>query len=138
MILTSGPSVTRWVTERLGVHPLAYGSNPDCIGLLDHEGRHLRAGVVYCSSNGVNLHAHIATDGSKRWATRRFLRTIFAYPFEILRVNRITATTPKGNVVARKFLFDLGFVKEFEMAGAASNGQALLGYRMFKRECPWL
>lgn len=132
-----GPHVVAWVTEKLGVHPDAYGMHAQGIGVADKTST-IRAGVVYCSNNGYNLHAHIASDGSKRWLTKSFLRAMFSYPFETLGVPRITATTAAANIDAQLWLHRTGFIHEATLVNAASNGDDLEIYRMFVEECLWL
>jgi RimJ/RimL family protein N-acetyltransferase len=120
----------------LGVHPHAYGVHAHGLGYADDSG--MRAGVVYCSSNGANLHAHIASDGSRRWLTRGFLKAMFWYPFEEVNVPRITVTASASNLASIKFVQHLGFMREFVMERATENGEDLIGLRMFKEECKWL
>ena len=135
-MMAYGPHVVSWVTEKLGVHPQAYGTLAHGLGLA-HNGK-LRAGVVFCNNNGNNLHAHIASDGSRRWLTREFLSKMFEYPFVTLGVPRITATTDAANAAAVNWLEKLGFVKEGRMKKASNTGGDLLLFRMFREECRWL
>lgn len=136
-MIALGPDVVSWVTEKLNKHPNAFGVRAEGIGWTTRSGQ-MVAGVVYCNSNGHNLHAHIASDGSRRWLTRKFLRAMFAYPFIVLRSPRITATTADDNKAARQWLEKAGFEIEGVMLKAADGGRDLLIYRMFKDECPWL
>lgn len=134
--IVRGDQVVRWAIGQLGYHPDAFGLHAIGLG-IERDGR-LCAGVVYCMNNGRNLHAHIASDGSRRWMTRDFRREMFAVPFAEIGVARITATTPSGNNQAIAFLLGLGFELEARLSGAAADGSDLLVFAMFRERCPWL
>jgi len=97
----------------------------------------LVAGVAYANYNGVNVEAHIASDGSKKWLTRKFLWTIFDYPFNQLKVKRITVCVGEGNIPSRRFVEHLGFILEAELADAHPTGKLRI-YRLYATECRFL
>ena len=129
-----GTHVVSFVTDRLGLHKAAFGVSPEAVG-VERNGS-IVAGVVYCNNNGHNLHAHIASDGGRKWASRSFLRLIFSYPFLTLGVPRITATTSERNITAQGFLRRLGFTHEATLVRAHNDGGDMLVFRMFREECP--
>lgn len=94
------------------------------------------AGVCYTDYNGVNVSMHVAAEG-KNWLRREYLWACFDYPFNQLKVNRITGLVGEGNTQARKFDEHIGFTLETTLAGAHPTGD-LLVYRMFRSECRWL
>lgn len=96
----------------------------------------LVAGVAYAEYNGVNVVCHIAAEG-KAWATREFLGTIFDYPFNQLKVERITVCIGEGNSASRRFVQHLGFEEEARLAGAHPSGDLMI-YRMRKPQCRYL
>lgn len=133
MILT-GQVVVRWIaarTNEYGNFGAAHG-----IGLGKHPGA-LVAGVAYAEWNGVNVVCHIASDGSKRWLTREYLRTIFDYPFNQLGCKRITVCVGEGNTASRRFVLHLGFSLETTLQGAHPTGDMLI-FRMRREECRWI
>ena len=96
----------------------------------------LVAGVAYADWNGPNVVCHIASDGTRRWATREYLRVIFDYPFNQLRCKRITVCVGEGNGDSRRFVQHLGFRLESTLRAAHPSGD-LLVYAMFKEQCKW-
>lgn len=131
MITVDAEHVGPWVFERIGTFWVKGRGN--AIGKLkDGE---LIAGVVYEDWNGPNVVCHIAGEGN--WATPKFLATIFDYPFNQLKVRRITVPVCASNVKSIKLVEKLGFRKEAELLGATSKGNLLL-FRMFRDECKYI
>lgn len=95
----------------------------------------LVAGVLYEDFNGANILAHIR--GEKGWAEREFLRIMFDYPFNQLKVVRITAPIKSTNIVAQDFVQRLGFRLECKLDRATPDGDLHL-YRIFRDECKYL
>lgn len=132
-MLCIGPEVVRWVAAQTNEHG-NFGTDAG-IGWL-RRGR-LVAGVAYAEWNGPNVVCHIASDGSGHWLTRRYLHTIFDYPFNQLNVKRITVCIGEGNLQSRRFVLHLGFELETTLQAAHPTGN-LLVYRMFKESCRWI
>lgn len=109
------------------------------IGLQElREGRwEMIAGVAYADYNGPNCVAHIAGDGSRKWMTRRYLWTIFDYPFNQLGVNRITCMIGPKNMASINLCERLGFERETTLQGAHPDGDLLI-YRQFRSSCKWI
>lgn len=132
-----GAGVVEWVAKRtneFGNFGCATG-----IGLQVDIGRPywpMVAGVAYAEWNGVNVVCHIAANG-KHWATRKYLGTIFDYPFVQLGAKRITVCVGEGNKDSRRFVEHLGFTQEANLQGAHPSGD-LIVYRMFKADCRFL
>ena len=105
------------------------------IGLCTDNGK-IEAGVIYDNYNGANVMAHIAGIGN--WASnRKFLWIIFDYPFNQLKVNRITVPVAESNRLARKFVERLGFELEYEAKDAHPSGSLFI-YKMMADRCRWL
>lgn len=130
--LVIGPKVVEWVAKRTN----EYGNFGAATGIgWKKEG--LVAGVAYAEWNGPNVVCHIASDGSRRWATRTYLWTIFDYPFNQLKVKRITVCVGEGNSASRRFVGHLGFTLEATLDSAHPSGN-LLVYRMWRQDCRFL
>jgi len=97
----------------------------------------LVAGVIYNHYAGPTICAHIGAVPGKKWLTRSFLRAMFDYPFNQLKVRRITGLVPKRNRAARKFDEHLGFKLEGCMRHALPDDDMLV-YGMLREECRWL
>lgn len=133
MRLVIGKNVVEWIARRTN----EFGSFGTDIGIGWARGGKLVAGVAYADWNGPNVVCHIASDGSKRWATRQYLWTIFDYPFNQLKVKRITVSVGEGNRDSRRLVERLGFTLEAELAGAHSTGHLRI-YRLWRDECRYL
>ena len=131
-MIVLGKGVVDWVARRTN----EFGSFGSDIGIGLARGGALVAGVVYAEWNGPNVVCHIAAEG-KRWATRQYLWTIFDYPFNQLKVKRITVCVGEGNRASRRFVEHLGFTMEAELAGAHSTGHLRI-YRLWRDECRYL
>jgi RimJ/RimL family protein N-acetyltransferase len=132
-VIVVGPEVVRWVAKRTN----EFGNFGTDIGIGQAKNGVLVAGVAYADWNGPNIVAHIASDGSRRWATREYLHVIFDYPFRQLSCRRITALVGQGNSASRNFVTRLGFTLETTLASAHPTGD-LLVYAMFKESCRWI
>ncbi len=132
MGLVIGQEVVQWVAKRTN----EYG-NFGCAHGIGWQRAGLVAGVAYCEWNGPNIVCHIASDGSKRWATKTYLWAIFHYPFSQLKVNRITVCVGFGNYASRNFVEHLGFELEASLKEAHPSGDLMI-YSMRKSQCRWL
>jgi len=132
-MLVIGKSVVEWVAAQTS----EFGNFGTDVGIGWEKDGRLVAGVAYANWNGVNVEAHIASDRSKRWLTRKFLHAIFWYPYEQLKVNRITVCVGEGNADSNRFVKHLGFVLESSLAGAHPTGKLHI-YRLWRHECRFL
>lgn len=131
--LVIGQPVVDWVSE----HGCDGRDLNPAVGFgIEQDGR-LIAGVAFNDYNGANINMHVASDGSKRWMTRELLWMVFDYPFNQLKVKRITGLVSEGNRKAQYFDEHLGFVFETTLESAHPTGD-LLVYRMFREDCRWL
>jgi len=120
-----------WVCERAGGDWVA--GRGTAIGLKRDEV--LIAGVLFEDHNGANIIGHIRGDGN--WATRQFLGTIFDYPFNQLKVRRITAPIASTNLQAINIVEKMGFKLECTLAQATPDGDMHL-FRMWRDDCRYL
>lgn len=93
------------------------------------------AGVLYEDWNGANIVCHIAGEGN--WATRDFLFVIFDYPFNQLRVKRITAPNAANNATSINLVTRMGFELECTLAQATPDGDLHL-FRMWRDDCKYI
>lgn len=131
--LIVGPQVVRWVEGYIN----PFGRFGTDIGIGWMKGGRIVAGVVYDEFNGQNVVCHIATDKSRQWASREYLRTIFDYPFNQMKVKRITVCVGEGNTDSRRFVLKLGFKAETTLRAAHPTGD-LIVFSMFKESCKWI
>ena len=100
----------------------------------------LKAGEVvgavgYDTYNGQNIFMHVASDLSRKWATRHFIHEVFKYPFVTLGVQRVTCWIEEDNRLSVALVRALGFSPEAVLHKAGRDGQDVLIYRMFRQEC---
>ena len=122
--------IIEWVSQRL--ENSAFGP-AKAIGLAK-DGK-IIAGVVYHNYRLDGIEMSIATE-DKHWANRNTIRTFFAYPFEQLKCNRVTALVREDNIKSRDMVNRLGFVKEGCLRKALQNKDLYI-YGMLKEECKW-
>lgn len=131
--------VGEWVRRRLSpdVRPF---TDFTAVGVVapNADGSHrIIAGVVWNMYYGHMISTTFAAD-SPRWASRRVLADLFAYPFCQLNVERITALTGRKNRKARELLVKLGFHLEGTMRKGFSRSEDGMLYGMLRSECRWL
>ncbi len=95
----------------------------------------LIAGVLYEDWNGANIIEHIAAEGF--WANKGFLHLMFDYPFNQLKVKRITAPVAATNAKCINLVTKMGFKLECTLAQANPDGDVHI-FRMFKEDCKYL
>ena len=110
--------------------------NFSALGLLGDDGA-LVAGVLYNHYHHPSIMMHVGALQGRMWLTREFLFAAFDYPFNQLKVNRVTALVPKKNKDARKFDEHLGFKLEGVMRQALSD-DSMMVYGMLRSECKYI
>jgi RimJ/RimL family protein N-acetyltransferase len=120
-----------WVCERAG--GTWFPGRGTAIGKL-HEGK-LQAGVLYEDYNRANVVCHIAGEGN--WATKGFLGVIFDYPFNQMKVNRITVPVNSDNFNSINLVTRMGFELECTLAQATLTGDLHL-FRMWRDDCRYI
>lgn len=93
--------------------------------------------VFYSHFNGADVQMHI-TSRDPRWCSRGTLRGFFHYPFEQLRVRRVTAIIRKKNRRARRMNERLGFTLEGVHPQCYPDGATAVSYGMTRDRCKWL
>jgi len=131
--LVIGDGVIDWVAKRTN----EFGRFGGGTAIGWQRNGEIVAGVVYCEWNGPNVVCHIASDGSRKWLTKKYLYTIFDYPYNQLNCGRITVCIGEGNLASRNFVEHLGFTVEARLSSAHPTGD-LLVMRLFKRDCRWI
>lgn len=92
--------------------------------------------VVYTRFSPWNCEMSIASKNPK-WASKGFLKFAFSYPFEQLKLTRVTAAVEPDNSKSIDMLERLGFIQEATLSEWFGDKDALI-YRMKRSECKWL
>lgn len=118
------------------VMPMWYVEGMKGLG-LERDGE-MVAGVLYEGFNGHNVWMHVAAVPDKRWMSKDYLWYCFHYPFNEMKVSRISGYVNASNEQARKFDEHLGFKAEATLSGAAPDGGDVLIYVMRREDCRFL
>lgn len=124
--------ITEWVVTQLGMS----GSFGDCATMGFVKDGKLIGGIVFHDFRRPSMEVSLATI-SKHWCNRRILRTCFSYPFNQMKVKRLTAMVWEGNTKSIKLIEGLGFKKEGYLREGLPLGNAYI-YGMLKDECKWI
>ena len=134
-VVYNSPEVTRFVSEKIYGRDQFPEESPS-IGVV--ENGEVAAGVVYSLFTGNGIMMNVASDGSRRWLTKEFLRAAFAYPFKQLGCTRVSGLVRVDNPAALQFDKHLGFREEGVIRKGDDDGTDLVLLGMLKEECRWL
>jgi len=93
--------------------------------------------VVFDGWRQYDIEVSIASV-SPRWATRRVVGTILAYPFNQLQCVRITGITPLSNAKAQNLVKRLGFKQEGILRRGFVDDDAVIVGMLREEAEPWL
>lgn len=132
MLIFDADAVGPWVASRVKGMSYYPGTSTAIGRVKDGQ---IVAGVLYQDHNGPNIYAHIAIDPGGM--NRQFLSIIFDYPFNQLKVDRITGLVADSNMAARRLDEHLGFELEATLHGAHPDGDLRI-YKMTRDMCRWI
>ena len=128
------PLATRWV-QRCIPKVAAWMGEAKSIAAFD-ENEVLLGAVVFDSFTPYDCCVHIVIR-DKRCMTRGNIRAGFAYPFEQLRLARITAQIAPGNGESLRLARHFGFTLEgTKRKGLGDEDELIFG--MTRENCRWL
>jgi hypothetical protein len=105
-----------------------------CIGFV--RGSQLEAAAAFFRYNKASIEVALASNGP-RWLNRVNLGQLFGYPFEQLKVQRVTAIANASNMASRRLIEYIGFTLETTLVRAAPDGDQVV-YRMFREDCRYV
>ena len=132
--IVSNPARVHEFVSRYGAAPLVAGMKG--IG-LERDGE-LIAGVIYEGFTGANVWMHVAAVPGRRWMNREFLRYAFSYPFDEMKVQRVSGWVEANNADALRFDKHLGFRQEAVLRGAGRGGVDVIIFVMTRKECRYV
>jgi hypothetical protein len=89
--------------------------------------------AVYQNYRVVDIELSFAAD-TPRWATRSNILELLRYPFELIKVNRISCIIDKRNKPARKLVKGIGWTEEGTMRMASHDGKPMCLYGLTIRD----
>lgn len=130
-MIVSGEVVGRWVAEGAQV-PWTHVCRS--VGWMS-EGK-VVAGILYDGFTGASIAMHSRVDCPEK-VQREWLFAIFDYPFNELKVKRVTALVPADNEKAIRTNEHLGWKYETVLKDYFPGCDGLV-YVMRKEDCRWL
>lgn len=94
--------------------------------------------VVYSRFSARNCELTIATDMSRRWATRASLRAIFGVPFDFWKLRRVTFVARADNNRSIDMLWRLGALAEGRIEAVFEGDVDGVVFGMLKERCRWI
>lgn len=137
IIVDESKRVIDWAALRFPDTSYAPYWGPSCAIGVEKNGE-LCAAIIFNNHHALNnIDIHV-TSSDPHWMSREILHRTFSFPFETLKVRRITAKIGADNLHIKKYIEGLGFTYE----GCARKGwnetTDLLIYGMLKDECRFL
>jgi len=133
MFITGRPAVD-WLREKENLN-IDLG---ECEGIARVVDGQIVASVVFHWFNSVNIWMHVASDGTRRWCNREYIRETFNYAFNTAGCRRVSGMVDASNLAAQRFDEKLGFEKEAVLTGAARDGGDVIIYCMTRENCRWV
>lgn len=105
------------------------------LALIRHN--EIVCGLIYQQRTPCSIDIHMASIPGCHWGNRELLYAAFDYPFNQLRMRRITALIPAKNTRSRRLAEHLGFKMEGIMRHAYADDDMSV-YGLLKEDCRWL
>jgi len=129
VILLNEQSLKDWAIK----HKMPVTDDAHYLGqVINNE---IRAVVVYCGFFGKSCMVHVGSVG-QHWATKDFLKKVFDYPFNTLKLKVIIGTVAGNNEKALKLNRHLGFKDVATIADAHADGDLVI-LEMRPEYCKW-
>jgi RimJ/RimL family protein N-acetyltransferase len=129
LILCNEQSLKDWAIK----HQMPTPEDAHYLGqVLDNE---IRAVVVYCGFYGKSCMIHVGSVG-QHWMTKQFLKEVFNYPFNSLKLKVIIGTVAGSNKKALKLNRHLGFKDVAIIPDAHEDGDLVI-LEMRPEYCKW-
>ena len=134
IIFDQDATMLEWASQRLKVKFEA--GNSAWLTNLSKDGE-IQAVVVYTRFSPFNCEMSVASNGNRKWFSRECARAWFGYPFNQMKVRRVSAVTETSNLSSIRMLEKLGFVKEATLSNWFGDTDGVL-YRMLEKDCKWI
>ena len=129
MILLNQQSLKDWAIK----HQIPTSDDAHYIGqVLDGQ---IKAVVVYCGFFGKSCMIHVGAEG-QHWMTKDYLKEVFNYPFNKLKLKVIIGTVAGSNKKALKLNRHLGFRDVATISDAHDDGDLVI-LEMRPEYCKW-
>lgn len=133
---TQNPEFLVWANRVLDVEFKPDPNTTVWITRLNANGS-ISAVVVYSDFREFNCEMSVASDGKSTWATREFLGVCYRYPFNQMKMRRVTAVVQDDNSASLRMCRKLGHVEEARLTNWFGEHDGIV-MRMLREECKWL
>ena len=132
LLIGDDANVAKWVADRIPfVAGIGFGPCK-AIGIVGASGP--LAGIVFHDwQPGFRTIAFSVASTSPKWATKRLIGSILAYPFLEVGVQKLWTATPHTNERALRLAKGLGFTREGTLSHHFGKDHAVIN-RMFHRD----
>lgn len=127
----------RWSEPLMGVAPGFAPPETIALGVLDDDDN-IHAVIWFNAFYSSQASLHVASNGKRKWATRRVLRTVFAFAFHHLSLNRLNFVVSARNVPVQVLALKVGLRIEGVARCGANDGTDGILFGMLAHECRWL
>lgn len=110
----------------------------DAKGIGGAIGGELVGAFVFDQFSSQSCFASIASDGSKRWMSRKFVVHGMAYPFLQCGFKRLNVLISERNANSIRFCLHFGGVLEGRLREAGPDDEDMLIFGVLRRDCPYL
>lgn len=124
------PYFLNWINDRINT---SFDPN-DSRYLAYVKGDEVLAVVVFDHWTKHHVEVSIATDGTKRWASRTFVREVFDYAFSLDTITRCNFVVEVENENAIRLHKALGHPEEGRMKDWFGEGKDALLFRLTRQE----
>lgn len=126
------PILCAWTSQQLNVQ-----FEPTMCRAIAHvDGGEIAAVCVLTNWTPHSCEISIATDGTRTWASRRYLHEVYKYAFIDAGKSRVNFSVAPDNVESIRLQEALGHKRECVLEDAAGTGHPLILYGLTKTE--WL
>lgn len=137
-LVVNHPQAGEWVRERI---PKVARWLDGFKSIAEVRDGQIAGAVVYDGFTPYDCNVHIAIK-DKRCVNRRTIRAVFDYPFEQLKLYRVTALVGSRNEKSLAFVSALGFKVEGTKHRALGIDNGVIEdeviFGMVREECTWL
>jgi hypothetical protein len=112
------------------------GFDSDVDFVLSLANPQLLGGVIYTNYTGRSVQMHMA-GFAPAWPTPRFMWTIYDFPFNRLKVERVIGTVPSTNLRALKIDYKMGFEHVATIPRVVPGGNMEV-FSMTRDQCRYL
>lgn len=127
----------RWAEPIIGVEPGRMPSETVALGVID-EADDLQAVICFNAFYSDYASLHLASNGRRRWLSRKVLRVVFGYAFEFRKLRRLNFVVSVNNIPVQVLALKLGLRIEGCTRCGANDGSDGILFGMLAEECPWV